>query len=56
LVDPYNGWLAGGYGGSILHYSEKFITARPLAQTTFCAGETLALSFDTTGTFPPSEC
>ncbi len=53
-VDRYNAWMAGDKG-SILHYSEKFITATPLAQTAHCAGGSLALAFSTTGTFPTAE-
>ena len=43
-----------GDQGSILHYSEKFITATPLAQTTHCAGGSLALAFATTRTLTVS--
>ena len=54
FIDRYNGWVVG-FGGTIVRYSEKFIAARPLAQTTYCAGGTLALAFDTTGQFPTTE-
>ena len=53
ISDPYNAWMYGDQG-SILHYSEKFITATPLAQTTHCAGGSLALAFATTRTLTVS--
>ena len=54
FVDRYNGYT-GGADATILRYSEKFITATPLAQTTHCAGAALSLAFTTTGTFPAAE-
>ena len=55
FVDRYNGWFTGG-GASLLHYSEKFVRAdTALTQTTYCAGDSLALGFALTGTFGPAE-
>jgi photosystem II stability/assembly factor-like uncharacterized protein len=54
FIDHYNGWVAGE-NGMIVRYSEKFITAVPLARTSYAPGESLPLAFTTEGNFPLSE-
>lgn len=51
FVDAHNGWVAGE-NGLLIHLSEKFIqadTART-QRLSYCAGETLEVSFTTEGT------
>ncbi|MBC8085365.1 MAG: hypothetical protein H7Z21_19375, partial [Hymenobacter sp.] len=53
-IDRYNGWVASGFG-NLIRYSEKFLTTAALAQTTYCAGDSLAVVFQREGTFGTNE-
>ena len=53
-IDRYNGWVNSDFG-NLLHYSEKFLTTAPLAQTTFCTGDIMNVSFQREGSFDLTE-
>jgi photosystem II stability/assembly factor-like uncharacterized protein len=53
-LDRYNGWVASGIG-NLIHYSEKFLTTAPLAQTTLCSGDALSVAFAREGSFGATE-
>jgi hypothetical protein len=47
-----NGWVYSGFG-NLMHRSEKFLLTAPLAQTSYCAGNSVDVAqFDTHGAAP----